>query len=313
MNLSPLQLDTNCFNNVPHYHHSYYTNNMPAWSSSSSSSPASSSPPPSTTNLLCPSNTINYQPSSVPSALQPIENYCRTESYYPPPTEPIVSSSEHPFYASSSPQYLSIPPPPPIIGHIYSPENYPIPTSSSSSSTTTMMAQQNRANYTRHQLVMLNEIFKKHKYPNSLQKTLIANYIGVSRDQIRIWFQNKRRKVQLINKGQAKQTKTDVECEYGEYRRHLPKNYLDDLYEELYKARGAPARLPVKRENNTKTAQIDEEPQQQQPSYAYYPTMNSNYYYPPNNILEHDDSSSHGQSKGDYFTNYTQRMYSDRL
>lgn len=286
MNLSPLQLDTNCFHHpISHYNPSYYTNNTSTWSASTSSS---SSP-----SLLCASTTINYQPSSIPSVLQPIENYCLTESYYHPSrSEPIASSS----------QFSSVPPPPP---HLYSSDDFII----SSSSTSTMMLPQNRANYTRHQLVMLNEIFKKHRYPNSLQKTLIAKYIGVSRDQIRIWFQNKRRKVQLITKGQAKQTKTDVECEYGEYRRHLPNNFLDDLFQELYTARGAPARLPVKRDNTAKMIHTEQE---QQPQFLYYPTMSSTYYYQPNNIIEHDDSS-HDQNDEQYLTNYTHHMYSNRL
>ncbi|CAF0737494.1 unnamed protein product [Rotaria sordida] len=294
MNLSPLQLDTNCFNNTSHYHPSYYNNNLSTWSPSSSSS-----------SLLCPSTTMNYQTSSVPSALQPIENYCSIETFYPSGSEPIASSSEMSFYSSSS-QFSSAPNLP--SSHIYSSDDFIIPSS------TTMMLPQNRANYTRHQLVMLNEIFKKHKYPNSLQKTLIAKYIGVSRDQIRIWFQNKRRKVQLINKGQAKQTKSDIECEYGEYRRHLPKNFLDDLFQELYKARGAPARLPVKRDNNSKMNNIEQEQEQeQQQPILYYPTtMNSNYYYQTNNLIEHDDSS-HEQNDEQYLTNYTHHIYSDRL
>ncbi len=290
MNHSPLQLDTNCFNTISHFHPSYYTNNTSAWSSSSSSS----------SSLLCPSTTMNYQLPSVPSALQPIENYCLNDSYYPTGSEPIASSSEISFYPLSS-QFSSVPPPP---SHLYSSDDFIISTSSSP-----MMLPQNRANYTRHQLIMLNEIFKKHTYPNSLQKTLIAKYIGVSRDQIRIWFQNKRRKIQLINKGQAKQTKTDVECEYGEYRQHLPNNFLDDLFQELYKARGAPARLPVKRDNNSKIINIEQEQQQQH--MLYYPTINSTYYYQPNNIIEHDDSS-HEQNDEQYLTNYT-HMYSDRL
>jgi hypothetical protein len=284
MNVSPLQLDTNCFNTTTHYHPSYYTNNTSTWSSSSSSS----------SSLLCPSTAMNYPPSTIPSVLQPIENYCLTDSYYPSGSDPIASSSEMSFYPSSAP------PPPP---HLYSSDEFIIPPSSS-----TMMLPINRANYTRHQLVMLNEIFKKHKYPNSLQKTLIAKYIGVSRDQIRIWFQNKRRKVQLITKGQAKQTKTDVECEYGEYRRHLPKHFLDDLFQELYKARGAPARLPVKRDNNSKMLNTEQEQQQH---LLYYPTMNSTCYYQSNHILEYDDSS-HEQNDEQYLTNYT-HIYSDRL
>ncbi|CAF0804576.1 unnamed protein product [Adineta steineri] len=292
MNLSPLQLDTNCFNTTSHYHSAYYTNNTSAWSSSSSSSP----PLPPPTSLLCPSTITNYQPSFIPSVLQPIENYCSIESFYPLGSEPIASSSDIPYYPSSTPL------PHPLPTHSI----HPYPTNDfivSSSSSSAMILPQNRANYTRHQLVMLNEIFKKHKYPNSLQKTLISKYIGVSRDQIRIWFQNKRRKVQLITKGQAKQTKTDVECEYGEYRRHLPNNFLDDLFQELYKARAAPARLPVKRDNNSKINNTEHE------HLLYYPPMNSTTYcYQPNNIIEHDDSS-HGQNDQQYSTNYSYHMY----
>ena len=153
---------------------------------------------------------------------------------------------------------------------------------------------------------MLNEIFREHKYPNSLQKTMIAKYIGVSRDQIRIWFQNKRRKVQLISKGQARQTKTDVECEYGEYRRHLPKNYLADLFDELYKARGAPARLPVKRENSSKNM-----PMEAEQSYpVYYPPMHPAQYYPP---IESTHSSCSENENNKYPVEYSQHTYADRL
>ena len=296
MNLSPLQVDTNCFNVSSHYYPFYRTNDISktTWSSS----------------LLCPSTTMNYQNPSVSSALQPIENYYSVETFYPPRSEPIASSSETSFHSSSS-QCSSAPPPPAVLApsqfppsHLYSSSDFIM-----SSSPSAMMLPQNRANYTRHQLIMLNEIFKKHKYPNSLQKTLIAKYIGVSRDQIRIWFQNKRRKIQLINKGQAKQTKTDVECEYGEYRRHLPKNFLDDLFQELYKARGAPARLPVKRDNNWKMNNTEEEQQH----VLYYPTMNSTYYYhQSNNIIEYDDLS-YEENDEQYPTIYSYQTYSNRL
>ncbi|CAF1268712.1 unnamed protein product [Adineta ricciae] len=288
MNLSPLQLDTNCFNAASHYHSSYYTENPSVWSASSS--------------LLCPSviTQMTYPATFAPAALQPIENYCTIEPFYSSGSEPIASSSDMPFYPSS------VPLPPTPSSHFQQSDNF-IVSSSSSSTPSAMMLTQNRANYTRHQLVMLNEIFKKHKYPNSLQKTLIAQYIGVSRDQIRIWFQNKRRKVQLITKGQAKQTKTDVECEYGEYRRHLPNNFLDDLFQELYKARAAPARLPVKRDTNAKISNIDHEQQ-----FLYHPAMNSNYYYHSNQIIEHDSSSSE-KNEQQYLNNYTHPVYSDHL
>ena len=230
----------------------------------------------------------------MPTALQSIENYCSIDTFYPTGPEPLASSSQYPSTVLPTPSVHIYPsdeclPPPP-----------PLPSSSSA-----MMLPQNRANYTRHQLIMLNEIFREHKYPNSLQKTLIAKHIGVSRDQIRIWFQNKRRKVQLINKGQAKHTKTDVECEYGEYRRQLPKNYLADLFQELYKARGAPARLPVKRENSNKLLNTEQEPQQQQLYPVYFPPMHSTNYYPSTHLIEQNDEK--------YSIDYSQHMYADRL
>jgi hypothetical protein len=238
MHLSPLQLDTNCYNTTFQYHPSYYTNSTPP--------------------LLYPSARNNYSPSPV---LQPIENY-----YSQRPIS-IPCSSEVSF--SPCPSFPQ--------------DDFLTPSSS-------MVLPQNRANYTRHQLVMLNEIFKEHKYPNSVQKTLIAKYIGVSRDQIRIWFQNKRRKLQLINKGQAKQSKNDIECGH---RQHLPNHFLDDLFGELYHARAAPARLPVKRfNNNSNMINIGQEQQ----NLPYYPT-----YYQTDNSIEHNYEPS--------TLNYTQNMY----
>ena len=290
MNLSPLQLDTNCFTNNAHYYPSYYSHDASAWSSS--------------TSLLCPSTPVHY-PSSSPPALQSIENYCQMNSYYPMiNAEPLSSSSEVSFHPI-------VPQCPPVVSSQIYPSEDCLPeqptSSSSSSGSAAMMLPQNRANYTRHQLIMLNEIFREHKYPNSLQKTLIAKYIGVSRDQIRIWFQNKRRKVQLISKGQARQTKTDVECEYGEYRQHLPKNYLVDLFDELYKARGAPARLPVKRENSNK---INNSIEQEQIYPVYYQPMHPSQYYPP---IESNPTSRSENEISKYSTDYSQHMYADRL
>ena len=289
MNVSPLQLDTGCFHISSHYYPPYYTNEIPGWTSS----------------LLCPSTPTTYPSSSMPSALQSIENYCSIESYYPSGPEPLASSSDVSYHPQLS-QYVAPVSGPHPVTHFYGSDECPTADPSSASSPPSGVGlPQNRANYTRHQLVMLNEIFKEHKYPNSLQKTLIAKYIGVSRDQIRIWFQNKRRKVQLINKGQAKKTKTDVECEFGEYRQHLPKNFLGDLFEELYKARGAPARLPVKRETNGKGMIIEQEPSSHP---IYYTAMPSNRFYPTHTMVEHDDSS-HGQQEKHISIGYAQPMY----
>ncbi|XP_071081467.1 homeobox protein NOBOX-like [Haliotis cracherodii] len=51
-----------------------------------------------------------------------------------------------------------------------------------------------RLSYTRYQLELLNAIYSRVKYPNSTQKQLIAKRVGITRDQVKIWFQNRRRK-----------------------------------------------------------------------------------------------------------------------
>ncbi|XP_033736164.1 homeobox-leucine zipper protein ROC4-like [Pecten maximus] len=51
-----------------------------------------------------------------------------------------------------------------------------------------------RLSYTRYQLEMLNGIYIRVRYPNSTQKLLIAKRVGITREQVKIWFQNRRRK-----------------------------------------------------------------------------------------------------------------------
>lgn len=58
-----------------------------------------------------------------------------------------------------------------------------------------------KLSYTVYQLELLNAIYCDMKYPNSVQKTLIAKLIGITRDQVKIWFQNRRRKDTLVSQG----------------------------------------------------------------------------------------------------------------
>ncbi|XP_041351088.1 uncharacterized protein LOC121370055 [Gigantopelta aegis] len=51
-----------------------------------------------------------------------------------------------------------------------------------------------RLSYTRFQLELLNGIYGRVRYPNSTQKQLIAKRVGITREQVKIWFQNRRRK-----------------------------------------------------------------------------------------------------------------------
>ncbi|BFZ07966.1 hypothetical protein BsWGS_11005 [Bradybaena similaris] len=61
-----------------------------------------------------------------------------------------------------------------------------------------------RLSYTRHQLEMLNGIYEEVRYPNSTQKQLIAKRIGITREQVKIWFQNRRRKDVVTKSGKSK-------------------------------------------------------------------------------------------------------------
>ncbi|XP_050405753.1 homeobox protein ceh-36-like, partial [Patella vulgata] len=56
-----------------------------------------------------------------------------------------------------------------------------------------------RLSYTRYQLELLSGIYEKVRYPNSTQKLLIAKRVGITREQVKIWFQNRRRKDVINN------------------------------------------------------------------------------------------------------------------
>ena len=45
-----------------------------------------------------------------------------------------------------------------------------------------------KLSYTPYQLELLNSIYNDMKYPNSVQKTLIAKLIGITRDQVKVFL-----------------------------------------------------------------------------------------------------------------------------
>ncbi|WAR19964.1 OTX5-like protein, partial [Mya arenaria] len=81
-----------------------------------------------------------------------------------------------------------------------------------------------RLSYTRYQLELLNGIFLEVRYPNSTQKQLIAKRVGITRDQVKIWFQNRRRKEVIGNSGKAKSSDTSMSssCSSGIAESHSP-------------------------------------------------------------------------------------------
>ena len=47
-------------------------------------------------------------------------------------------------------------------------------------------AARERFSYTRYQLELLNVIYEKIRYPNTMQKQLIAKRVGITRDQVKV-------------------------------------------------------------------------------------------------------------------------------
>ena len=50
--------------------------------------------------------------------------------------------------------------------------------------------QRERFSYTRYQLELLNTIYMEVRYPNSMQKQLIAKRVGITRDQVKVCYHN---------------------------------------------------------------------------------------------------------------------------
>ncbi|KAL8589731.1 hypothetical protein ACOMHN_027239 [Nucella lapillus] len=63
--------------------------------------------------------------------------------------------------------------------------------------------QRERLSYTPFQLDMLNSIFGVIRYPNGAQKAKIAKRMGITREQVKVWFQNRRRKDVVTNKNSS--------------------------------------------------------------------------------------------------------------
>ncbi|KAI3385638.1 hypothetical protein SNEBB_006924 [Seison nebaliae] len=108
----------------------------------------------------------------------------------------------------------------------------------------------NRVCYTPFQLELLNGIFLKIKYPNCVQKDQIAHRVGITRDQVKIWFQNRRRKDQLVAQGRldAKKVVPGILSDPN----RIPSNnepIVNAVIEELLQAKDAPAKAPAVRRN----------------------------------------------------------------
>ncbi|CAF0753397.1 unnamed protein product [Didymodactylos carnosus] len=127
----------------------------------------------------------------------------------------------------------------------------PVPVSSSISkhSTTTVTTRKEnlRLQYNYRQRYMLNEIFAFIPYPNCIQKSIIADRIGCTREQIRIWFQNKRRlAAQRSSNQNNNQNKRLTRNEINAIQHgisSIDKQELEQILIELNNHKNAPQRL----------------------------------------------------------------------
>jgi len=62
------------------------------------------------------------------------------------------------------------------------------------------MIKKKRTATSAHQLSILQTSFKQNRYPNQFVRGTLANTCGMSKDRVRIWFQNMRRKMKATEK-----------------------------------------------------------------------------------------------------------------
>lgn len=91
-----------------------------------------------------------------------------------------------------------------------------------------------KLSYTAYQLELLNAIYTDMKYPNSVQKTLIAKLIGITRDQVKIWFQNRRRKDTLVSQGKMPPTLPNVLKPSDSKKRRRSSDESENNEEDVY-------------------------------------------------------------------------------
>ncbi|CAF4370865.1 unnamed protein product, partial [Adineta steineri] len=85
-----------------------------------------------------------------------------------------------------------------------------------------------------------NEIFEYVPYPNSVQKNVIADRIGATREQIRIWFQNRRR-IAVQSHRSSSQRSNPVPIDHS----HTIQLELENIVKDLDLHKNAPQRMPI--------------------------------------------------------------------
>ena len=116
----------------------------------------------------------------------------------------------------------------------------------------------NRLQYTVRQRWLLNEIFEHVPYPNSIQKNVIADRIGATREQIRkfnllrsniehpfpnysgIWFQNRRRIAVQGHRSSSRRPNPPV----NDHNQSIQLE-LEEILVDLDANKNAPQRMPI--------------------------------------------------------------------
>lgn len=116
----------------------------------------------------------------------------------------------------------------------------------------------NRLQYTARQRWLLNEIFEHVPYPNSIQKNVIADRIGATREQIRkfdpfpspiktlslnysgIWFQNRRRIAVQGHRSSSRRSSPPLSDQNRSVQLEL-----DEILVDLDVHKNAPQRMPI--------------------------------------------------------------------
>ncbi|CAF2309418.1 unnamed protein product [Rotaria sp. Silwood2] len=138
------------------------------------------------------------------------------------------SASYYPQQVSST--FVFSPPTSPFI-----PQHTQIQTQQSSSKIT-------RLQYTNKDRYILNELFKRTPYPNAIQRDLIAQKLSITQEQIRIWFQNRRRLQTQRDTGERFATANEISAlQQGKTCVNL--NELTKLLNEIAQYKDAPPRL----------------------------------------------------------------------
>ncbi|CAF3335380.1 unnamed protein product [Rotaria sp. Silwood1] len=149
--------------------------------------------------------------------------------------------SSTPYYPQQiSPTFIFSPPTSPFI-----PQHSQIctPTATTQSIQTEQSSSKiTRLQYTNKDRYILNELFKRTPYPNAIQRDLIAQKLGITQEQIRIWFQNRRRLQTQRDTGERLATANEMAA-LQQGKTCVNSNELKTLLNEVAQYKDAPPRL----------------------------------------------------------------------